>query len=253
MKKLTTKILRLILAVVLILSMSIPAFASESIEIISYEEFVQAQEDGYIGGDVTYDDMVQLAESSEQFLDLLENSDDFNLKYDSRLAKANEGIPSLAKGDVLITNGTSSYGLTGHAAIAIGSDEILSIDAPGENPSIKTRSAFYRKYKKSSSKWIKVYSPNKSKWGKSAAQWASNNYENSNATYQINTDINGTSKTYCSKIVFQAYKFGAGRSSFNTYYHPQGEFDANDYDLDNIIILPYALPNSIKITQTVKV
>jgi len=47
-----------------------------------------------------------------------------------------------------------------------------------------------------------------------AANWARKNYRGKNYSYEINTklgqkDIN---PTYCSKIVWQAYRYGAGSS-----------------------------------------
>lgn len=46
------------------------------------------------------------------------------LLKDDRKVNLNS-IPSLEKGDILITNGTSSFGLTGHTAIAVGSNIII--------------------------------------------------------------------------------------------------------------------------------
>lgn len=53
---------------------------------------------------------------------------------------------SLQKGDILVTNGTSSYGLTGHAGIAINSSQILHIQGPGKLPSVISALTWAKKY-----------------------------------------------------------------------------------------------------------
>ncbi|WP_352406882.1 hypothetical protein [Acetoanaerobium noterae] len=57
----------------------------------------------------------------------------------------------------------------------------------------------------------------------------------SNATYQITNSLSDTSKTYSSKIVYQAYRYGAGKESINEIL-----FD---------IVRPYDLPKWIKSGQ----
>lgn len=54
----------------------------------------------------------------------------------------------------------------------------------------------------------------------------------SNAIYKITNDLSDTRKTYCSKIVYQAYRYGAGKESINEML-----FD---------IVRPYDLPKCIK-------
>lgn len=221
-----------------------------SLKFISYEEFIKAQEDGYIGEDVTYKDMLELALQDSKLEEELNNNDSFIKVYDSRNLLSMAKAPTLKAGDVIITNATSSFGLTGHAAIAINSNKILDIPAPKKLVRTQTVSSFISSYKNG---WIKVYRPTNSAWGSKAANWAKINYENSKATYRITTDINSTKETYCSKIVFQAYKFGVGRSAFNTYFHSQGGgYTANDYDAKRMIIPPYVLPQSLKIDYSSK-
>ena len=252
MNKLTSKIITLILSIIMVLSMSVPTFAAEKIKVMSYADFLKGQEEGYIGYDVNYEDMVKLAEDSERFLEALEKSEDFYLKYDLQAAKGDKSIPKLAKGDVVITNGTKVPDIPGHAGIAVNADEIFSIDGKKCHPGSKSREEFYNEYMKHLDSWIKVYSPTKAKWGKEAAQWALDTYEDSGVPYSITTDVDDTSKTYCSKIVFQAYKFGAGRKAFESYYDPQtGE--VNFYDYTRLIISPYDLPKALKIEETAKV
>lgn len=211
---------------------------------LTHESFTKMQEEGDIGYDVTYEYMLQLSEESNKLEKELEDSKDFYKVFDSSLLRSSANL-NIKSGDVIITNSTSSFGLTGHAAIALGSNEILDIPAPKKSVRTQTVKQFRDAY---SSGWIKVYRPSNSTWGSKAAGWARKTYKGSNAKYKITLDINTTTETYCSKIVFQAYKFGVGSSAFNTYYHSQGDFTGSDYDVKwGIIISPYALPTSLKI------
>jgi uncharacterized protein YycO len=197
--------------------------------------------------------MLQLAEESERFLEALENSNDFYLKYDSMSAKASAGLPALAKGDIVITNGTTVPDIPGHAGIAVSTKKILSTTKNDNEPLSKSKDDFYDTYMRWPDSWIRVYSPNKASWGKAAAQWALDTYEGSGVKYQINFDINDTSTAYCSKIVFQAYKFGVGEKAFKAYPHGPNHHMISDYNLDNMIISPYSLPSSIKCSKTAEV
>ena len=141
-------------------------------------------------------------------------------------------------GDVLITNSTSSFGLTGHAAIALNSRTIL--DIPNKDSYVRTISPLRFK-KQYSSGWIKVYRPRYASWGKSAANWADRKYRNSKSVYRISFDINSTKETYCSKIVFQAYKFGVGEKAFKRFNTPSAG-NVNAYRLKSLIVSPYNLP-----------
>lgn len=55
----------------------------------------------------------------------------------------------------------------------------------------------------------KSYRPVNYTYPVKVVSWAKNTYVDSSAKYVINTNVNSTHETYCSKIVFQAYKFGA--------------------------------------------
>lgn len=144
---------------------------------------------------------------------------------------------------MLITNSTSFFGLTGHAAIALNSSTIL--DTPGKNSYVRTisPSSFKKEY---SSGWIKVYRPRYTSWGKSAANWADRNYRNSKAVYKISFDINSTKETYCSKIVFQAYKFGVGKKAFKTF-DTESAGNVNAYGFKSLLVTPYNLPEYLDI------
>lgn len=247
-----------ILILTLIFSISINVFANKN-QGITYEEFKKVQDEGYIGKEINYEDWTNIILLNNSLENLLENNTNFGKVYDSsedtNTYSINiNSIPYLKKGDIIITNGTSSFGLTGHSAIAIGGDEILHIAGPGEKPSILNRKEFYRKYIDSWYDWIKIYRPYNSEYGKRAANWAEITYKNSNATYKINTNIFSTNETYCSKIVFQAYKFGVNtEDAFYWTYDTDTGYEGNGYYITFGIILPYNLSSLIKSDYTYKV
>ena len=135
----------------------------------------------------------------------LEASGEFILVYDST-GRATFPPYSLTKGDVFITNGTSSAGILGHAGIAISSDEILHIAGPGQHPDTITLSGWNAAYTPAG--WTKVYRHSNANVAKKAAQWASDTYEGTSVEYVISMDLSSTNETYCSKLVWQAYYYG---------------------------------------------
>lgn len=194
------KILIAFLSVSMLLCSTTAIFA-ESKPTFSLSEYNQLKNAGYIGDDVSFEDLKQCYDDSKELEKQLEESNDFSI------------IPfatnTLRAGDMLITNSTSSSGIVGHAAIALNSTEILHIAGPGKSVTIVSPSKFRSLY---NSGWIKVYRPNSSTAGSKAASWASKTYRGSNAVYKITTNLATTNETYCSKIVWQAYFFGVGRN-----------------------------------------
>lgn len=81
----------------------------------------------------------------------------------------------------------------------------------------------------------KVYRVGSSKKAKAAAKWAKDNYYKKNYSYGINTKINSKNPTYCSKIVWQAYK------SQNLVNTPKSK-----------IATPYGLPGYFKSSAKIK-
>lgn len=234
---------------------NINVFANEN-QGISYDEFKKAQKDGYIGEEITYEYWNNLIKLNNQLEKSLENSDNFNKIYDSSDKHSIDyqkvdvsSIPYLQKGDILITNGTSVGGLTGHTAIAIGSDNILHIEGFGKTPETHTRSWFRNRYIKDSNDWIKIYRPKKSEYGIKAAKWAEDIYVNGigkNAPYVIDFDFWDTTKTYCSKLVWQSYRYG-----LNQLELIDALWDTTDPWFN--IIIPYTLDSTIKTTYEYKV
>ena len=230
---------------------------------ISYEEFKQAQDDGYIGKEITYEDWNEIIKLNNQLEEQLENNDNFIKIYDTsedinsnyQQSRINY-IPLLQKGDILITNGTSSYGITGHAGIAVGNDLILHSPGKNEKETIHTdnREEFYDRYitKPDHKSWIKIYRPKNSTYGTKAANWAYNKYYgNKNVRYEINSNLLSFDTIYCSKLVWQAYRYGASdRNAFNDYHYMDGIYpiSSNYYDLTSRIVTPYELDTMIKST-----
>ena len=105
---------------------------------------------------------------------------------------------NIKRGDIFITDGTSFYGLTGHAAIANGDSYIL--DAPGYAVNT-SRGVLNTTRQRTVQQWLDEYT------GK------------------------GTDPTYCSKIVYQAYYYGSGNLPFmvptsTTIIGPYGLLDS---------------------------
>lgn len=142
----------------------------------------------------------------------------------------------LKKGDYFITNGVSAKGLTGHAAIYVGNGYIK--EARGYGKSTRTKS--FRKWKYSTLKkkkghpkhrYISVYRASKKYRGK-ARNYAKSHFNH--VPYNITPNPYSKGATYCSKLVWQSYYYGAGPSSVRPFSQPQ------------FIIYPYALHRYIK-------
>lgn len=192
------KFISFLLTIVFSFSLISSVFA-ENNDFMTLDEFNSLKEEGYIGEDISYEDLKELNVESKKLEKYLENSDLF------------EQVPFstdyLYSGDIIITNATSSEGLTGHAAIALNEYEIIHIRGPKYTPQVISPQEFKNLY---SDGWIKVYRP-KENIGRLAAQWVDRTYRNSGATYMITTNLASTNVTYCSKMVWQGYYFGVDK------------------------------------------
>ena len=121
----------------------------------------------------------------------------------------------MKKGDFFITNNVSSKGFTGHAAIYTGKGKVK--EAPGYGQPVRVKS--FSDCKKSTLKkrkgspkhrYIKVYRAPKKYRGK-AGNYAKSHFNG--VPYSITTNPYSKSVTYCSKLVWQSYYYGAGRLS----------------------------------------
>nr|WP_315102861.1 hypothetical protein [uncultured Catonella sp.] len=222
------RILSIVLSFIMLLTMSINVSAAETVNKNLNEEYQNYNnliEEGILSNDITFDFWQEIKEQSAQLEKALETSEEFHNVYDSNYTSDY----SMEAGDIFITNGTTFGGLTGHSGIAISSDRILHIAGFGEHPDTLTLSEWNSEY--TAKGWTKVYRTDFWHAAFGAALWAKNTYLNSNAEYQIDLNLSSTNKTYCSKLVWQAY-----------YYGPH--FHYADKPITNII-LPYDLHNKI--------
>lgn len=232
------KLLKSLSVLILFLSIIIvnigTSYASEQ---YTYEDYLRDKNDGYIAEDVTFEDligpddmtfenMIEFTESNPNFTKIYE-SDNMDLESEDFRAV----VTTLYPGDFFVMDSNASAGFSGHAVLVLSNNEFLNHTPklPGGHPQTITREKFNRDYK---GRNIKVYRSNNYYWGVNASNWADRTYRNSNATYQITNSLSDTSKTYCSKIVYQAYRYGAGKESINEML-----FD---------IVRPYDLPKWIK-------
>ncbi|KAA0690438.1 YiiX/YebB-like N1pC/P60 family cysteine hydrolase [Enterococcus faecium] len=135
-------------------------------------------------------------------------------------------------GDILITNDTSFWGVTGHAGIYLGSvgkNQILSIEGSGRPPKTMSVLDWESAYGKKGT-WTKIYRVAEQYQPRLAARWALDNYDGKNYKYGITTNIFGMDPTYCSKIVWQAYWYASAAVQVGGMYQP-------------LIALPYDLPD----------
>lgn len=166
----------------------------QDLSISTYNDLVKQ---GVIANDVTYEMWKELNQTSEP--------------TESGYANIAASY-SLKKGDILISNATSSAGLTGHAGIAVSSKYILHIAGANQKPALISLSSWKSRYGKPHS-WRSitwVYRVSNSSVANKAADWAYKNFYKKNYTYKIDTKIYSLNPTYCSKIVWQAYYFGTG-------------------------------------------
>lgn len=149
-------------------------------------------------------------------------------------------------GDILVTKNTQCKssakctGITGHSGIVLTNGKVLNIRGPGYKADTVSINTWYSRYKST-----KVVRSNSEKEGKKAATWAYKFYvkgAGKNYSYDVRTTLNGSNKTYCSKLVWQAYKNGAGRNLVG--YHPGIR---TPYDFTG-----YTWWNKQKVVRTVK-
>lgn len=221
---------KIIITLLVIMLFSTSAFATTN-PIISYSEYLELQSEGIIGEDVSYEYLNELYSKSNNLEENLKNSNQF----ESIAMSSDVSSVSLKVGDVLITNGTSSAGLLGHAGIAISSNEILHISGPGNAPQVISPTVWANTYENSG--WTKVYRNTSSVAARKASYWAEDTYEGSNAEYKITMDLSVTDENYCSKMVWQAYYYGAG-----TQYANGPTWGVR---------LPYDLPTTVKVLEEI--
>ncbi len=194
---------------------------------LSKDNYDQLINDDILDKSITYDEWVEMNNefSFDEFDDEIPESDDVTTFASG---------PTLKKGDILISNGTSSKGLTGHAGIAVSKNEVLHIAGPGKKVQVVSVSTWQKRYgivkgQVDGKTKTKVYRPKSTKNAKKAADWAVKNYKGKNYKYGTGRKLSDKDPTYCSKIIWQAY------NSVNAVDKPK-----------NIIVMPYELPGLYK-------
>lgn len=136
----------------------------------------------------------------------------------------------LKPGDIIITKGPVLFGFFGHSSIAIDHQTVLQIEGPGNKPITESFTSYRNRFGTGKNEWVKVYRCVKPGAGLQAAHWAKENYENSNSRYLITLNLTSKKFTYCTKIIYQAYKYGVSKNA------------VSDHAL--YIISPYALKDN---------
>ena len=110
---------------------------------------------------------------------------------------------SYKKGDILITDRTSSKGVTGHTAIYIGKNQVLHTSGWKSEPypKVMSLSSWLKRYDKR----VKVLRYKSSKVAGKAADQAVKAFKNKKIKYSITTNPKNISKTYCSELVWYSY------------------------------------------------
>lgn len=221
-----------VVVILMICSLTTPAYATTSVSSKDeYNEYLSCVEQGIWGDEVTFEVWKSLRDQSYALEAALEASTEFELVYSSESAAY--ASYSMEAGDVFVTNATISSAILGHAAIAISSTDILHIAGPGQTPSTISLSSWHNNYtnENGADSWTKIYRHSNETIASQAAEWADETYKDSGAGYYINQDVQDTTLTYCSKIVWQAYFYGP-ETTDATY-------------LSSGYILPYNLANLI--------
>lgn len=235
MMKKIEKILCSILMVSIMISGTVFASDATNLDLKEQKKYEELKKEGVLGEDVSYNEWRSLNEESKMLEKSLTESTDFIEVY-STPGESAGGSYNMKTGDVFITNGTSSSGLTGHSGIAISTSQILHIAGPGKTPKTISLSAWNSGYSKKG--WTRVYRHSNSKTATAAGNWASKKYKGSSAKYKITSDLTSTKETYCSKIVWQAYYYGPSSPSIS--------------GTTTGIKIPYGLPNTIKNIYKIK-
>ncbi len=187
----------------------------------------------------TSNEVPEILNTSLRNFSLMSASDDMDVFGDMD-ATATRG-PALKKGDILVSNGTSSFGLTGHAGIAISSSQVLHIPGKNSNPLVistkqwQDRYGIVRGQKEGNNTHTKVYRVGSTANAGKAAEWAESNYKGKKYGYGVTTNLLSKDPTYCSKIVWQAY------NSIGAVTTPSSK-----------IATPYGLPKYFKSNQNLK-
>lgn len=116
-------------------------------------------------------------------------------------------------GDILITSKKTTRYHSGHSAIVTDNLKVVDMPAPGSHPRILSVADWTAKYK------IKnVVRLDSTTNAKKAGKWAREyQVKYKKAEYTIWSNLNTFKTNYCSKLVWQSYKYGAKYDLTQTY------------------------------------
>lgn len=137
------------------------------------------------------------------------------------------------KGDILITDQTSSKGLTGHVAIFIGNGKVLNMSGWKSEP--HPRVMTIKDWEKRHKKRVKVLRYKSAKVASKAADQAVKYFKDKKIKYRVAADPTNINTTYCSELVWYSY-YKAGV----TYklHHYSGKNGKTTWHVP-AVILPY--------------
>ncbi|QDI91391.1 hypothetical protein EPH95_09545 [Salicibibacter halophilus] len=150
--------------------------------------------------DITYEEYLEIVSENEESLEtMLQDAEEQKEDSVQSLGAMNENYdPHM--GDILTTDSTSSYGVTGHNGIVVGEGHVLHFPGPGENPEIISWEDWIDTYPSTI-----VHRPTDTVGSQEAAIWATNHYGGQEVDYGFNLNLYELSESYCSKLVWQAF------------------------------------------------
>lgn len=207
-----------------------------------YEELIQ---NGILSNNIKYKNWIDIEKQVKKEEAIYLENNKAHLK-ENKIAKR-ASVVKVVKGDILITNGTSSNGFTGHVGIAVSSQRVLHTANKNSVPEVISLKKWIKKYGleapdegfiPTNTEVYRIKNIDKfpfSSYPAAAADWARNTFENSGYAYEINFDLFSLDPTYCSKIVWQAY------------YHAGGQWGSRfiETPITNIPT-PYGMPTYFK-------
>ena len=200
------KILSIFLSLVFVCLFSVSGYAISVTDYSRYEEYIGYVEAGEWPESIPYSTWYEIVTKNDRLMEEM---------FESSESTTSRNIPpidfsymTIQTGDVLITNDiyTAMAGIVGHVGIAYDSNLIIHIADANSVPSFITKSKWAEKYANGTTR---LYRMSNSTYAALAANEAYTKYINvtPKATYDILTRLDTYDKTYCSKIVWQAYHY----------------------------------------------
>lgn len=200
------KLISILLYAIFLFSISVSAYAAEDINYSRYDEYLGYIENGEWPESIPYSSWYAIVTENDRLMEEMFGSTETTMGR--TIPPIDFSYMTLQPGDVLITNdpSTAVAGIVGHAAIAYDSDTIIHIANADSLPSYIELVDWARDYANGTTR---LYRMSNSSYGSKAAIEAWSKYLNvyPKATYDLATRLDTYDKTYCSKIVWQAYHY----------------------------------------------